>query len=94
LPNENAPIVVPANTFVFCSAGPQVATVVKHNRIHWQNIQVGRDFGTQLEVLDGVAENTKVVVNPTDDLREGVQVQLKPQAKQKGEGGQAQLTSP
>src|SRR6266480_1111540 len=81
LPDDNAPIVVPANTFVFRSQGPQVVTITNDNRIHWQNIHVGRDFGTQIEVLDGLTENTKVVVNPTDDLREGLQVQLKPKPK-------------
>src|SRR5213083_2516966 len=75
LPDENAPIVVPADAFVFRAQGPQVVTVTGDNRIHWQKIHVGRDFGTQLEVLDGLTENAKVVINPTDDLREGVQVQ-------------------
>ena len=84
LADENVPIVVPANTFLFRTEGPQVATVVKGNRIHWQTIHVGRDFGTQLEVLDGLTENAKVVINPTDDLREGVQVQVKPAEKPKG----------
>jgi RND family efflux transporter MFP subunit len=84
LADENAPIVVPANTFLFRTEGPQVATVTKDNRIHWQTIRVGRDFGTQLEVLDGLAENSKVVMNPTDDLREGVQVQVKPFEQPKG----------
>src|SRR6266540_5379219 len=85
LADENAPIVVPANAFLFRTEGPQVATVVKNNRIHWQNIHVGRDFGTSLEVLDGLTENTKVVINPTDDLHEGIQVQVKPAEKPKGE---------
>jgi RND family efflux transporter MFP subunit len=84
LADENAPIVVPANAFLFRTEGPQVATVTKDNRIHWQNIRVGRDFGTQLEVLDGLAENSKVVMNPTDDLSEGVQVQVKPFEQPKG----------
>jgi RND family efflux transporter MFP subunit len=84
LADENGPIVVPANAFLFRTEGPQVATVTKDSRIHWQTIRVGRDFGTQLEVLDGLAENSKVVMNPTDDLREGVQVQVKPLEKPKG----------
>jgi multidrug efflux pump subunit AcrA (membrane-fusion protein) len=84
LADENAPIVVPANTFLFRTEGPQVATVTKDNRIHWQTIRVGRDFGTELEVLEGLAENSKVVMNPTDDLREGVQVQVKPFEQPKG----------
>jgi multidrug efflux pump subunit AcrA (membrane-fusion protein) len=77
LPDDNAPIVVPADAFVFRAQGPQVVTVTKDNRIHWQKISVGRDFGTRLEVLDGLAENTKVVINPSDDLVEGIQVQVK-----------------
>src|SRR5437667_212596 len=81
LPDDNAPIVVPADAFVFRAQGPQVVTVTNDNRIHWQKISVGRDFGTQLEVLDGLAENTKVVINPNDDLVEGIQVQVKPVEK-------------
>jgi len=84
LADENAPIVVPANTFLFRTEGPQVATVTKDNRIHWQAIHVGRDFGTSLEVLDGLTEDTKVVMNPTDDLHEGTQVQIKPAEKPNG----------
>src|SRR5438132_13003309 len=84
LVDENAPIVVPANAFLFRTEGPQVATVVGDNHIHWQNIHVGRDFGTSLEVLDGLTETTKVVINPTDDLHEGIQVQVKPAEKPKG----------
>src|SRR5438045_6879755 len=36
LADENAPIVVPANAFLFRTDGPQVATVVKDNHVHWQ----------------------------------------------------------
>src|SRR6266513_5166428 len=93
LANENAPIVVPANTFLFRTEGPQVATIVNEKHIHWQSIRVGRDFGDRLEVLDGLKENTKVVMNPTDDLREGIEVQVKPAEKPKPEGSVAQSGS-
>jgi RND family efflux transporter MFP subunit len=93
LPDDNAPIVVPADAFVFRAQGPQVVTVTNHNRIHWQKISVGRDFGTQLEVLDGLKENTEVVMNPTDDLREGIEVQVKRPEKPKPEGSVAQSAS-
>jgi RND family efflux transporter MFP subunit len=93
LPDDNAPIVVPADAFVFRAQGPQVVTVTNDNRIHWQKISVGRDFGTQLEVLNGLKENTEVVMNPTDDLREGIQVQVKPAEKPKPQGSVAQSAS-
>jgi RND family efflux transporter MFP subunit len=94
LPDDNAPIVVPADAFVFRSQGPQVVTVTNDNRIHWQKISVGRDFGTQLEVLDGLAENTKVVINPTDDLVEDVQVQVKLAEKPKTDIAATSASSP
>ncbi len=83
LPDANAPIVIPSNAFVFRTEGPQVAVVTADHRIHWQSIHVGRDFGTQMEVLDGLKENTSVVMNPTDDLQEGIEVKVKPPDKPK-----------
>ena len=93
LPDDNAPIVVPADAFVFRAQGPQVVTVTNDNRIHWQKISVGRDFGTQLEVLNGLKENTEVVMNPTDDLREGIQVQVKGDEKPRPQRSVAQSGS-
>ena len=93
LTDDNAPIVVPADAFVFRAQGPQVVTVTNDNRIHWQKISVGRDFGTQLEVLNGLKENTEVVMNPTDDLREGIEVHVKGAEKPKPEASVAQSSS-
>src|SRR5437899_5457847 len=94
LPDDNAPIVVPADAFVFRAQGPQVVTVTNQNRIHWQKISVGRDFGTRLEVLDGLAENAKIVINPNDDLVEGIQVQVKPAEKPKAAVAATPASSP
>ena len=56
-------------------------------------IKLGRSGDTLWEVLDGLKENTKVVMNPTDDLREGIEVQVKPAEKPKPEGSVAQSGS-
>ena len=93
LTDGNAPIVVPANAFLFRKEGPQVATIENEDRIHWQNIHVGRDFGDRIEVLDGLKENTKVVMNPTDDLREGIQVEVKSTEESKPGSTVAQSSS-
>lgn len=93
LVDQNAPIVVPANAFLFRTEGPQVATIENQDRIHWQNIRVGRDFGDRIEVIDGLKENTKVVMNPTDDLREGIQVEVKSTQESKPGSTVAQSSS-
>jgi hypothetical protein len=50
-------------------------------------------LGTELEVLNGLKENTKVVMNPTDDLDEGSAVQVKPVEKPKPGGTVTQSSS-
>jgi RND family efflux transporter MFP subunit len=75
--SATAPIIVPANAFMFRTEGPQVV-VVRDDRIHWQTIQVGRDYGTQLEALEGLNDGEQVVVNPSDDLQEGMEVKTQP----------------
>jgi membrane fusion protein, multidrug efflux system len=93
LVDQNAPIVVPANAFLFRKEGSQVATIENGDRIHWQDIRVGRDFGDRIEVIDGLKENTKVVMNPTDDLREGTQVEVKSEEESKSGSAIAQSNS-
>lgn len=87
LVDKGAPILIPSNVFVFRPEGPQVAVVTKENKIHWQKIEIGRDFGTYMEVLKGLDEGAKVVNNPTDDLTEGLVVESKAaQPKPQGDG--------
>jgi RND family efflux transporter MFP subunit len=89
------PIVVPANAFIFRTAGPQVV-VVRGSKIHWQTIQVGRDYGTYLESLTGLQNGDQVVVNPSDELVEGMEVKTQPapvEASTAGTGTQASHTA-
>lgn len=79
--DKEAPIIIPANVFVFRPTGTQVATLTPENKIHWQDIQVGQDFGNYMEVLRGLDADTQVVMNPTDDLTEGLEAHAKPPEK-------------
>jgi hypothetical protein len=66
----------------------------RHDHAHgYGHFSKDRDFGTQLEVLGGLKENTEVVMNPTDDLREGIQVQVKGNEKFKNQGSGSQSGS-
>jgi len=72
--NGAGPLIVPGNAYIFRTAGPQVVVVDGNNKVHWQTILVGRDYGTEMEVLTGLKDGDKVVANPTDDLQEGMEV--------------------
>jgi len=70
---------LPANTVLFRSAGLQVATVGKDNHVKLKSIKQGRDFGSTIEVLDGLTADDVVVLNPPDSLVDGATVRPTPQ---------------
>ena len=43
--------------------------------VHFQKIEVGRDYGDRLEVLSGLQEGDTIVPRPGDNIREGVKVE-------------------
>jgi RND family efflux transporter MFP subunit len=74
VPRKDPPLIIPGDTLVIRSNGPQVAIVAGNGSVHFQPVQLGRDFGETLEALSGVQEGQQLVVNPSDAVQEGVQV--------------------
>ena len=73
---------MPANTVLFRSTNLQVAVVGSDHRVTLKNITTGRDFGTSLEVLTGLAPEDDIIVDPSDSMETGMQVRiLQPQPK-------------
>jgi RND family efflux transporter MFP subunit len=92
-------VTVPVNAMLFRSEGAQVAVVGSDNKVQLRRISIGRDYGTTLEILGGVAPSDRVIVNPSDSLEEGEQVNVaqptqnqqkpdQPAAQPQGEGKQ------
>ena len=67
-------ILVPGDTIVTRAEGIFVAVVGAGNKIQFRKIEVGRDFGTEVEAVSGLSEGDQVVVNPSDDVKNGVVV--------------------
>jgi RND family efflux transporter MFP subunit len=73
---RHPPMVIPGNSLIFRAQGPQVGIVDSSNKVHLQNIKIGRDLGTKLEVTDGLDEGDSVIVNPSDSLGDGQEVHV------------------
>jgi RND family efflux transporter MFP subunit len=73
-PRTDPPLVIPGDTLVVRPDGTQVALVTPGQTIHFQRIELGRDYGDRLEVSAGLELGQRVVVNPGDTVREGVKV--------------------
>lgn len=68
---------VPVNALLFRAEGLRAVVVDANHKTHLQAITVGRDFGTSLEVLQGLNATDWIVLNPADSLEDGVQVNVK-----------------
>jgi RND family efflux transporter MFP subunit len=64
-------LTVPVNAMLFRSAGAQVALVGPDDKIELRPLNIGRDYGTSLEVLGGLTVSDQIVVNPPDSLEQG-----------------------
>jgi RND family efflux transporter MFP subunit len=71
---------LPSNTLLFRADGLHVATVDANDRVQLNTVQIGRDFGNEIEVLSGVGAQDRVIINPVDSLLSGAPVQIKPAA--------------
>lgn len=70
------PIRIPAAALVVTSTGRQQAGVLDgQHRVRYRTVQLGRDYGADIEVLAGLKEGETVVVHPGDDLPEGTMVE-------------------
>jgi RND family efflux transporter MFP subunit len=69
-------VTLPDNTLIFRSKSVQVGIVDAKGVVQLRDIKVGRDFGVQSEILSGVSESDKVIVNPSDSITSGTIVRV------------------
>ncbi len=72
---------VPGTTLVTRTDG-QYVVVVDNGKVRYQKIDIGRDYGSEVEVRVGLKGDEQVVVSPSDDLRDGEAVTATPLADQ------------
>ena len=62
---------VPVNALLFRSEGPRAAVVGSDGKVHLKPVVIGRDYGTDVEILGGLETSESIVLNPSDSLEEG-----------------------
>jgi RND family efflux transporter MFP subunit len=78
---EVRPVLIPAAALVTRSEGSMVGVLDSRNQVHHRTVQLGRDYGAEIEVISGLDEGETVVVSPGDVLPEGTTVQPAPLGK-------------
>jgi hypothetical protein len=77
IPRKTPSLIVPAAAIIFNQDGLSVA-VVENGVARLRRITEVRDFGTTVEVNDGVHDGEQVILNPSVALAEGRKVQVRP----------------
>lgn len=73
---ENVNFIIPTTAIVIRSGFPQVATVDNDQIVHLKQVQIGRDYGKDMEITSGLQVDDRIVTLPTDKVREGVRVDI------------------
>jgi multidrug efflux system membrane fusion protein len=86
------PVRIPATALIIHAEGPQVAVVTSDQKVHFQKVIIGRDYGNELDLISGLEPGATVIVNIVDGLQEGVQVHA--EQTQSGTQNKATETKP
>jgi RND family efflux transporter MFP subunit len=76
LPEQIRSVTIPANTLLFRADGLRVG-VVKNNHVALIPAKIGRDYGDTVEVLSGLQPDDAIIVDPSDSLINGAQVEVR-----------------
>jgi HlyD family secretion protein len=83
IPRTAPSVVVPTEALLFNGEGLRVAVVDDTGHVHMRTVTVYRDFGTRMELRDGLLGGERVALTPPADIAEGEQVKIAPQPEAK-----------
>jgi len=69
-------LTIPENTLIFRREGAAVGTVKADGKVEIQKITINEDFGTKLEISEGLSVTDQVILNPSDSLTNGMTVRI------------------
>lgn len=78
IPRKTPALTVPADAIIFDAQGVRVAAI-ENGVVRMRKVTIARDFGTTVEVTDGLKDGDQVVLNPSVNLADGSKVEAQPE---------------
>jgi RND family efflux transporter MFP subunit len=75
-PGEPNVLILPEQALLFRAQGMQVAVLDDQDRVHLQDVVLGHNLNTDVQIISGLKATDKVVGNPSLGLLEGQQVKI------------------
>jgi RND family efflux transporter MFP subunit len=69
-------LILPGNTLLFRAEGPQIGVVKPDGKVELRSVKLGRDFGKTVEILAGVSQTDRIILNPPDSLTDNAVVRI------------------
>ncbi len=76
LPGATTSFTLPVTTLLFRSEGLRIVTVDDSQHAELMPITVGRDYGSEIEIVAGLNGNESVIANPPDSILSGQEVRI------------------
>lgn len=70
-------IIIPTSSLIIDNSGIHVVTIQRDHKLHFVPVVIGKDLGTQVEVLSGISASDALVSSPSDLLHEGQEVEVR-----------------
>jgi RND family efflux transporter MFP subunit len=70
-------LIIPTSSLVIDHSGMHVVTVEDNYKTHFVPVVIGRDMGTQVEILRGIQSSDTLVASPSDLLHDGQEVEVR-----------------
>ena len=67
---------IPTSALIFRENGPQLAILGAGDKVELRSVKLGRNLGTEFEVLAGLAPSDTIINSPPDSLSQGEQVRV------------------
>lgn len=78
-------LMLPVNALLFRPEGVMVGVAKADHRTALVPVKLGRDFGTEVEIVSGLTGAEDIIVNPSDSLAAGVEVRIVETVKPKAD---------
>jgi RND family efflux transporter MFP subunit len=76
IPEGSRSLIVPVSVLLFRSEGLRVGVLRGGDKAELVPVILGKDYGNEVEIVSGLAENDLVIANPPDSLSSGATVQV------------------
>lgn len=74
-PNEKY-FIIPTSALIIRSDGPKVAVLMGNDIIHIKDVKLGIDHGKYMEIISGLNENDRLILNISDKIVEGAKAEV------------------